>query len=205
MKPSSCLDDHTLPLIIDASAAINLAASGVSSKILGSFPNRSRISTNVLNEIKAGHVNGYKDHEVVNELIKTGALKILELGSQGKVIYAELVSGAAISTLDDGEAATIGLAAELQGIAVIDEKKATRICNEMIPRVPVRSTIDLLRHQNVASALGRKQLANAVYDALQIARMRVPSEHCDWVIKLIGADRVAQCQSLPAFVKNNAR
>lgn len=45
-------------------------------------------------------------------------------------------------------------------------------------------------------------LANAAYEALQGARMRVLPKHLDWVVKLIGQDRAALCESLPRYVRS---
>jgi hypothetical protein len=71
--------------------------------------------------------------------------------------------------------------------------------------MPVRegmlSTLDLLTHPNVERALGESELADAVFQALFTAGMRVFTDHIDWVINLIGSERANQCMSLPRKVR----
>jgi predicted nucleic acid-binding protein len=108
-----------------------------------------------------------------------------------------LVSGAASDSLDDGEAATIAFALEQSAIALIDERKANRICRERFAGLAVAKTIDVLAHKNVQAAMGRDRLAEAVFNALNDSRMRVPIDQIEWVIQLLGAERAAKCVSLP--------
>jgi hypothetical protein len=49
-------------------------------------------------------------------------------------------------------------------------------------------------------ALGEQQLASSVLSALMQARMHVLPHHADWVVKLIGPDNAAHCNSLPKSV-----
>jgi hypothetical protein len=64
--------------------------------------------------------------------------------------------------------------------------------------------VDLLALECVEAALGLKALANAAYDVLQGARMRVLPKHLDWVVKLIGQDRTVLCESLPRRARSPA-
>jgi predicted nucleic acid-binding protein len=116
------------------------------------------------------------------------------LGDTGGSVYEALVDGSALRTLDDGEAATIGYACEVGGIAMIDERKARSLCTDKFPELPVVSTVELLLHETVAIALGEKGRIDAVVSALQLARMRVPPDQIGRVVTVIGA---ASCMSLP--------
>ena len=49
--------------------------------------------------------------------------------------------------------------------------------------------------------VGAAGLADAVFGALQQARMRVLPQHLDWVVTLIGQDRAQVCPSLPRIVR----
>jgi hypothetical protein len=49
----------------------------------------------------------------------------------------------------------------------------------------------------VLAALGNTAVADAVFDALRFARMRVPPSLLKWVVDLIGAERAAMCECLP--------
>jgi predicted nucleic acid-binding protein len=108
-----------------------------------------------------------------------------------------LVVGPAVETVDDGEAATIAYAVESDAVAILDDRKAIRICATRYPQVPLGSTVDLFSHPSVIGALGKTSLADAVFAALQQARMRVLPHHMDWVIALIGQERARMCPSLP--------
>ena len=93
--------------------------------------------------------------------------------------FRALVLGDTADTLDDGEAATIACAIEMGAVAVIDERKAKRICQILYPTLVVGSTVDVLALDRVVQRLGEERLAEAVYKALSGARMRVLPEHTD--------------------------
>jgi predicted nucleic acid-binding protein len=116
---------------------------------------------------------------------------------RGLEIFAELVIRSAIETLDDGEAATIAYAAVAGVVPVIDERKALRIYAVRFHGPPALSTVGLFATAPVVAALSRAVLRDTVFQTLQTARMRVPPERIPWAIDLIGADRAAQCPSLP--------
>jgi hypothetical protein len=130
-------------------------------------------------------------------MIEAGLIKQVELGPVGLTYFEQLVIGSAADTLDDGEAATLAYALEIGGTAIIDERKANRICMARFSKLQTATSVDLLSHQAVEDTLGRTALAEAVFLALRDARMRVFPHHIDWVVTLIGADRAQQCPSLP--------
>src|SRR5262249_202499 len=111
--------------------------------------------------------------------------------------FEELVIGPGVSTVDDGEAATIAYALAHVSTALIDERKATRICRERFPQLRLATTIDVLIHNHVQQRLGQALLTDAVWHALQDGKMGVLSHHVAWVVGLIGDERAAQCPSLP--------
>ena len=124
-----------------------------------------------------------------------------ELGDRGNSIYSSLVNGSAASTLDDGEAATIGYACEVAGIAVIDESKARSICSRYYPALSLSTTADLLLHNTVAAALGESGQKEAILNALFKARMQVPQHLLREVVGLIGERAASGCVSLPRSVR----
>jgi hypothetical protein len=85
--------------------------------------------------------------------------------------------------------------------AIIDERKANRICGERFPEVRVGCTVDLLAHPDIMSALGRETLCQAVINALRLARMSVLPHHVAWVVDLIGEGQAALCTSLPRLAR----
>ncbi|MGC1561791.1 MAG: hypothetical protein WA820_18345, partial [Bradyrhizobium sp.] len=103
-----------------------------------------------------------------------------------------------------GEAATIAHALEAMGVAVIDERKARRICEQKFPDLQLAATMDILSHPDVERALGQEVVSGAVFNALQNARMRVTSSYLPWVVELIGESRATLCKSLPQVVRRSA-
>ena len=82
-------------------------------------------------------------------------------------------------------------------MAIIDEKKGTRLCASRFPRLGVVSTVDVLLHPEVRHKLGDAAFSDAVFAALRDARMAVFPHHLDEIVRIIGAQRATQCLSLP--------
>lgn len=201
MKPLCSLDKLSIPIVFDTSACINVNATDYAVKILESLPQDLLIVDVVSQELTGGRCKGRNDADKTFALIEAGLLKVVQLGEVGLCHFEQLVSGNAEQTLDDGEAATIALAIEARSIALIDERKATRICAERFENLPIASTVDLFTQANVQHALGQEILAEAVFNALQHARMSVPDHQLDWVVNLIGPERTTQCSSLPNWIR----
>jgi len=197
MGSPTCLTDPSPTLVADASAIINLIATGCASAIISALPNRVVVVDVVPAEIDTGRHRGRQDSDRLNELIAAGLVEIVKLGDVAAQHFETLVVGPAVSTLDDGEAATIAYAIEQGGIAVLDERKATRLCAERFPELRLGCTVDILAHPDVEGSLGRETLASAVFKALYHGRMRVFPHHVEWVVGLIGTDQAAVCVSLP--------
>ena len=99
-------------LVADASVIINLNATGRARDIIQAQPGSLVVTENAFAELSAGAKKGHDDHVQLQALIDIGAVRIVTLGEAGASIYAALVEGSALRTLDDGEAATIGYAHE---------------------------------------------------------------------------------------------
>ncbi len=201
MGPLLCLADPTDCLVADASAVINLNATGRAAEILAALKHRVAIVNAVVTELEAGERGGRHDHRLLNELAAVGLVEIVQLNAAAAHHFETLVVGNAATTLDDGEAATIAYAIEVTGIAIIDERKATRICRHRFPALRLGSTVDMLADGRVRRALGRTLLSHAVLNALHRARMRVLPHHVAWIVDLIGPEEAARCPSLPRSVR----
>jgi predicted nucleic acid-binding protein len=201
----SCLIDPSAPLVLDASVAINLNATGMAHDILRALPNKAAITNVVLSELKEGRRTGRRDADMVLEIAKAGLMVIVPLSDLQEKHFESLVVGRGVDTLDDGEAATIAYAVEAGAVALIDERKASRICRERYPTLRLGCSIDLFSHNAVEAAIGATRLAKGVFNALQDARMRVMPQHVEWVVKLIGQESASQCPSLPkaARIRDN--
>lgn len=200
-----CLAEHPSLLVADASVIINLNATGCAEAILGALPHRIAVVDIVVNEIRGGLRRGRHDAATLEALIENKLFQIVQLGPQGLLRFESLVVGDAGQTLDDGEAATLAYAEEAGARALIDERKARRLATERHAAIPLSCTVDLLASDSVGRFLGPMGIADAIHGALVGARMRVLNEHMDWVVKLIGDQRAAECPSLSAVVREQAR
>jgi predicted nucleic acid-binding protein len=202
MNSSSFLADPHTKLIADASVVINLNATLRAADIIKAVPNPFLVTENACTELEAGIRNGHRDHEQLLQLIDAGLMQRVRISAASVSVYESLINGSAMRTLDDGEAATIACADETAGVALIDERKARTLCAASFPGLVVASTVELLLHDAVASALGKHDQAESLASALSNARMRVPPEHLERVRTIIGAERAAACTSLPKTARN---
>jgi predicted nucleic acid-binding protein len=195
------LNDPAVLVVADASAVINLNATGYAREIIRALPNPFVVVNAVMAELEEGQRRGRQDAHLLNGLLSDRLVEIVRLNELACEWFEGLVIGRATETLDDGEAATIAYAVEHLALALIDERKANRICAERFPELSIASTVDLLGHPKLEETLGRQALADAVFNALQYARMRVSFHKAGWVVDLIGRERAAICSSLPNSVR----
>lgn len=199
MTPPSSWPDASAPIILDASAVINLNGSGAASAILSALAREFIVPQDVYDELKRGSTNGRRDFEALDDLIGEKIIRCQDI-SDGSGLFETLTIGPSALTLDDGEAATIALAFELNGTAVIDESKGRRLACQFAAGVPLLTSVEIFCHSAVLNALG-SNLADAVFNALQQARMQVLPSHQAWIVKLLGRERVALCHSLPRSLR----
>lgn len=200
MGSSSFQDDPALVIAADTSTVINLNATGFAREILTALPNVVVVAASIASELENGRAKGRRDADLLSAHVASGMIQVVSLDIAANQYFEELVVGAAATTLDDGEAATIAYAVTQDAVAIVDERKATRICAERFPQLRVGNTIDLLCHPAVKRLLGHRQV-DAVFGALLHGRMRVFPHQLDWVVSLIGTDRAAQCVSLPLWAR----
>ena len=196
MNCRSCLDNRTASVVADTSVIINLNATGRAEAILRALPNRLVVVEEVLLELREGRQKGWEDADALSDLIARQIIKHARLGNSGMRHFALLVAGSAAQTLDDGEAATIACALQRNAIALVDERKAIRICTERFPNLVTGCTVDVLAQKDVRVRLTDDGLANATFNALDRGRMRVPDRYGKWIIDIIGQERAAKCHSL---------
>jgi len=194
--PNSPLE-RDVSLVADASFWINLAAIEHPHELLQALCQPVIVPDVALEELKRGKLPGRQSAKVVEALVSSGHAKLETLPSSALTTYAALVAGPAVATLDDGEAATLALAHALDGVAIIDEKKARRLSPIHFPELQMIYTIEVLLSPAVEKTVGRIRVSDAVFAALNISRMRVPLELVSSVIEVIGHDRASLCHSLP--------
>ncbi|MBZ5579842.1 MAG: hypothetical protein LAP40_25075 [Acidobacteriia bacterium] len=204
MRSPTSLTDPLIPLVADSSTVINLIATGCAPTIIRAVPNRIVAVDVIPGELDTGRQRGRVHADRLQELVDDGHIEIVTLGDSGWVHFETLVAGPAPQTLDDGEAATIAYAVERGAVAIIDEKKGTRICASRFPSLGVVSTVDVLLHPEVRRKLGDAAFTDAVFAALQYAKMAVFPHHLDEILRIIGPERAAQCLSLPKAFRASA-
>lgn len=205
MVPPPSLPEHPTLLVADTSVVININATGCAQGLLKALPYRIAVVDVVVDEINGGLRKGREDAAQLAQLVASGLIEVVSLNPQGLDHFEALVIGPSGGTLDDGEAATIAFAANAGACALIEERKARRLAADRYAAVRLGCTVDLLRHPDVARALGIGGVADAVYGALSGARMRVLPHHIEWVVGTIGDQRAASCPCLPEGIRKQAQ
>jgi hypothetical protein len=122
---------------------------------------------------------------------------------QGEAIkyFFELTGAPSPNDLDDGEAATLAIAITEPAIAIIDERKATKIANELCPETVLFSSLDIFSLQEVEDALTPSGISEALFNAIKHARMRVPAEYVGWVHERLELGQLQECSSMHRWLK----
>jgi predicted nucleic acid-binding protein len=128
----SSLDDETAPFIVDASTVINLNGTNCAAAILGAIPNRIIVMDAVIDELRMDNRSSRDDAKLLASLLADGLVSEMTIAALKDDHFERLVLGNTADTLDDGEAATIACAIEMRAVAVIDERKAKRICRARV-------------------------------------------------------------------------
>ncbi|WP_457155372.1 DNA-binding protein [Mesorhizobium sp. P5_C1] len=202
MTFSSSLADDRRPLVLDTSVLINLHACTYGERVLTAIANGIVVSEIVAGELEheTGRKNG--DHSFLHGLIAWGKVTVVGMTDREFELFATLTAGS--PSLDDGEAATISIAASRRFRAVIDERKGRARAASLMNGEEPGWSLDLLRHPRVLQSLDELQATDAVYLALRHGRMRIPAQCGDYVVELIGRTRALECSCLPNF-RNLAR
>lgn len=197
MTYSSSLVNNPRPMVLDTSVLINIHASTFGRSILTSLPNDILVPNIVVSELGYQTRKSSGEKEFVERLAEEGEVVIVCMDDKEYETYSSLVCGS--SSLGDGEAATISIAASRSYIPVIDERKGRQSASLLCSQAPPAWSLDLLLHPQVVDALGSADLVDALHLALYEGRMRVHEDHCDHVVELIGLHRAMECTSLPGY------
>lgn len=194
---SSLTDDLTTPLVPDTSVLINLHACSFGEQILRAIPNDIVVPEIVVRELEneTSYANG--ENGFIERLIVAKVVKVLELNDSANDVFETLISGS--GSLDDGEAATIAVAAASGFRPVIDERKGRARAGDLMNGQAIAWSLDLLVHPAVQAALPNHGHIEAVHLALREGRMRIDEDRCEAVATLIGLERALNCASLPNY------
>ena len=193
----SHLNKLTPTIVLDASVVINLLACGDASRLLKTLDRKLIVPRQVVDEIAREPIRHADEANSFFMLLQSGVLHPHELDDAHYLTFVDLVGAAAPDSLGDGEAATIATAEQFQCMAIIDERKATRIARSRRPAHLTANTLDLYACDALASIYSKTDLATLVFNSMQHARMRIPVDFRNWVLDLIGEDKVKQCACFP--------
>jgi predicted nucleic acid-binding protein len=197
MNCSSFRIDIVNQWVLDTSVLINLHACRHGERILSAIPNDILVPEIVAGELEHERSRQNGEYGFLQALVANRVATIVGLTDAEYLMFHELTSTS--PSLDDGEAATIAIAASRQLRPVIDERRGRARASMLLPELIPHWSIDLLRHPKVLATLGAEQAGDALYHALRDGRMRIPSESADDVIALIGVERSRDCTSLPGY------
>jgi predicted nucleic acid-binding protein len=197
MSCSSSLIDIPGPLVLDTSVLINLHACKDGERILTAIPNDVVVPEIVAGELEHETSRRNGEHRFLHGLVTGGIVTLATMTDAEYEIFHVLTSTS--PSLDDGEAATIAIAAARHFLPVIDERRGrSRASALMKARTPGWS-LDIFRHPTAIAVLGDQPAVEALYLALRDGRMRIPSESGDGVIALVGMERSRDCTCLPGY------
>ncbi len=197
MTFSSSLADDRRPLVLDTSVLVNLHACAHGERVLSVIENDIVIPDVVAGELEHETSRRNGQHSFLHDLTSRGKVTVVGMTEAEYKLFATLSGGP--SSLDDGEAATIAVAANRSFRAVVDERKGRARAVTLMNREEPAWSLDLLRHPSVVQSLGGGLAANVVYLALRHGRMRIPPDCADDVVALIGRERSLACTCLPNF------
>lgn len=190
MNFSSIISNHAIPIAFDTSILVNLQACTFGKQIIAALPNPIIIAQIAADELKIGT----PEREFLDDLVTSHLVQLTELTDAEYLKYESL-----ITTLDDGESATIAFSIARQIFPFIDERKGRAKAIACHAVLDPGWSLDILRHPNAVTALGSPTDTHAVYLALKEGRMRIPEARVNDVISLIGRQRASECVSLPNY------
>jgi predicted nucleic acid-binding protein len=197
MSCSSSLIDVADPLALDTSVLINLHACKYGERILTAIPNDIIVPEIVAGELEHETSRRNGEHRFLQGLVTDGIVTLITMTDPEYEIYHELTSTS--PSLDDGEAATIAIAAARHFLPIIDERRGRSRASALVNARTPGWSLSLFRHPAVIAVLGDQLAVEALYLALRDGRMRIPSESGDGVVALIGMERSRECTCLPGY------
>jgi len=152
-------------VVLDTSAIINLAGSGLGEEILSRLPYEFLTTGIIRNELLEGRNRGGNHSRIFESMVQASLISVHDITCNCEDTFERLVIGKGENTLDDGEASALAIALPLSAFVVIDENKAMRISRERFPEISLISSCDLFRHPAVTSTFTRVELKQAVLSA----------------------------------------
>lgn len=150
------------PLVFDACALINLHASGHLGDVLRSVPQPTLVTETVrtLELLQTEALDALNpEGDRLEDLIGSGQIVVVDFVSDDEA-GAFLDYAAAIG--DDGEAASLAIAASRGFAVATDDKKARRFAEGETPGVPLISSLEVIEHWSINRAVSAAELRAAL-------------------------------------------
>ena len=194
-SPSRLTEAHRV-LVLDASVMINFLGSGDPEQLLRALSRRVLLVDIARGEIRRDPFTRDPADAKLRALVSSGLIEDVTLNASGYELFLQLTGAPSPDDLGDGESATIAFATQAAAVAVMDDRKGARIAmNRMVSGMLLHS-MDLFCSKEVCGIIQAPRLADLVFSSLQTARMRVPHDFRQWVLSLLGSDRVKACPSI---------
>ncbi|WEX91542.1 DNA-binding protein (plasmid) [Sinorhizobium garamanticum] len=176
---------------------INLHACRYGEQILAAIPNDIIVTQIVAGELEHETSRRNGEHSFLESLVASRGVTLTQLTDSEFETFFELTSS--VPVLDDGEAATLAVAAARGCFPIIDEKRGRGRASTLLPGCQPGWSLELFRHPATLDTLGDDVAREALFLALRDGRMRIPAMSIEDVIALIGEERARACTCLPGY------
>lgn len=184
--------------VLDASALINVLAveTELARAILSSCGGQFVITAEVASEVLIDPRERRQPVAARLDKLCRGLIERVTLDATVADRFVELTMA-----MGDGEASVLAYAEHTGGIAVIDDADG----RGPLATAPLEWSIDLFLDANVRERVGTPKLADSIYDAGTLARMRFPTNRHAEVIALLGEERARHCPGLQRTLRRATR
>jgi predicted nucleic acid-binding protein len=166
------------PIILDASCLLNLYASRKLPEIAATSPQPFVVAEYVVQQEALYIRQRASDQESeerepveIGNLVATGLIQVIILTSEAEAItFIDLAR-----EMDDGEAITCALAIHRQYNVATDDRKARRVLSGRAPRVPIISTLAIVKRW--AELIGITKAEKAILLNIWSGANYYPGEH----------------------------
>jgi predicted nucleic acid-binding protein len=174
----------TGPIVLDASAIINLLGCGDMQGVLVALGAAAVVEERTLKEVRHHPVTGLELEPVLDALRRAGMLQVARMTDLEYETYLTLIQGSLAQRLDDGESAAIALTARGMPV-VLDENKARGLVRRKLPAVRYGSTLIVMFAAATRAGWPIERVQQLVIKARRHARMGVPRDERELLARLM--------------------
>lgn len=164
------------PLVLDASALINILGCGATEKVFKSFGFPCLVEERVLAEITRHPVPGLSHLKAIDALIQSGCVEVTSMDAQEYELFISMVQAPLSKRLGAGESAALAVASRRALPLVLDDNKARAVRAAMLSNVEAVSSLKLLISASARDNWEQLFLRDVLNNALTVSRMGVPND-----------------------------